>query len=572
MEEDRVLESDILVVGGGIAGAFAAIKAREQGVEVLLVDKSFFGRSGCSAVASGVFKMYMPDDGIEVWTKKWGGPFVNKRLLVRSALLSHELVLFMDKWGVKWIKEEGKIVRCPSPGSLSPHNAMMEKGGPQMMMALRGEVLRRGVKVINRVMVTDLLTSDGRLPTEGKVVGAMGFDIRSGQIYIFKARATIMCAGPYRFPYAEPGRGFSCMPRDLSGDGVAMMLRAGAHLGNMGLGAGGLGIKELGCAPGLEMLLGLGGKLVNGHWDYFMERYDPVMKDRAGRGILSNTVLKEISSGRGPVYMDIRHFNHDQIRLLKMVVPIIISTWESAGYDLKKDIVPYDVSPAATSGVNGAGARINERAETSIPGLYAAGNNSDGANSSMGQALPGSAVVGYWSGENAPVYAKREGKPEINEEQVKALKEKIFTPLSLKEGITFNQIHEKLESLLLEDVGYILNGQKMEKALQNLEKIIQEDMSKIFAPNPHELAKVIGLCNFAQALDVVLRVLIHRAESRGSILREDFPEIDNENWLKWTIAKKEGDESIRLWNEPIPDSPDFGPVERKKIIHPFFRN
>ena len=102
--------SDVLVVGGGIAGAIAAIRARELGRDVILVDKAFFGRSGCSALASGVFAAYMPGDNMDTWLSIWGGgALVNRRLTKAAVLLTHELVMQMDEWGVKWVKENGGV-------------------------------------------------------------------------------------------------------------------------------------------------------------------------------------------------------------------------------------------------------------------------------------------------------------------------------------------------------------------------------------------------------------------------------------------------------------------------------
>ena len=203
----KEIETDVLVIGGGIAGAFAAYKARPSAARVLLVDRSYFGRSGCSALASGVYPSYMPGDKIEDWINGLGaGPLVNQALLVKSLAVMYDHLMTMDRWGVKWLKEGKQIVRMGAPGRTFKNGVWMTEGGPQMMMAVRAGVLESGVDVLNRIAVTQLLTSDGKLPTEGRVIGAIGFHVRTGEIYAIHAKATIMCTGPYKFPYPWPGQ------------------------------------------------------------------------------------------------------------------------------------------------------------------------------------------------------------------------------------------------------------------------------------------------------------------------------------------------------------------------------
>ena len=319
------VQAGVLVIGGGITGAFAAIKAREKGVDVVLVDKAFFGRSGCSGLASGVYGAYMPGDDLKGWVEAaCSTPLVNRRLAEKAILRTYDLLMEMDQWGVKWVKEGGKIIRESGGGSGLPFktNAMMAEGGPQMMMALRGVALKKGVRVVNRVMATDLLTSDGQHPTEQTVVGAVGVHTRSGEPWVFKAKATVVATGPYLFPYAPVGSGFYGMPINSSADGIAMMLRAGTVLGKMEFGGGSLRPAEFYCAPALEMLGGLGCRFVNNQGEDILSMggrtgkytHERVMRGR--RSALSNAIVKEMKAGRR-VYLDATHFTPEQHRLVK---------------------------------------------------------------------------------------------------------------------------------------------------------------------------------------------------------------------------------------------------------------
>src|SRR5262245_19834456 len=159
--EMKCERADVLVVGGGIAGAVAAILAREGGLDVLLIDRSFFGAGGCTALASGTVYYYKPGDDLEEWLLHSGGTLVNRDLLVRATERTYDLVNRLESWGVKWVKQNGEIARAQGPGMSSPSNALMVGGGPKFAMALRTHALRIGVRVMDRTLGAELLTSDG---------------------------------------------------------------------------------------------------------------------------------------------------------------------------------------------------------------------------------------------------------------------------------------------------------------------------------------------------------------------------------------------------------------------------
>ena len=574
MANRNMVQADVLIVGGGISGAFAAVKARAAGAEVVLVDKAFFGRAGVSALASGVYAAYMPGDDLEAWIKGYGStPLVNRSLAERAILQTYDRLMDMDRWGVKWVKEAGRIAREHSGGGGLPFktNAMMAEGGPQMMMALRNEVLRRGIRVVNRVMVSDLLTSDAAHPTRGSVVGAVGHHTRTGESWLFNAKATVVAAGPYRFPYAHVGKGLPTMPRDASADGIAMMFRAGAHLGKFEFGGGGIQPAEFLCAPALEMLGGLGCRFVNDQGEDILAsgKYTHEAVDRARRSALGNALVREAREGRS-VYLDATHFTPEQHRLVKQVVPIVITTFERAGYDLGKDVVPYFSALAVSSGIAGGGARINGKWETSIQGLYAAGNCSDGAYISMGQNLAGCSVLGAWAGESAAQFAQGRSETRIDLDQAGDIERRAMNPLYRNGHVFFADVHGKLEALLTDVIDHVLTSANLEKAIAVTEQIKEEYLPRLSAKDLHDLAKVNGLKNFIEVFEPALRVVLRRKESRGNVLREDYPETDNIEWAKFTVLKKGATGNIEIWEEPVLEDKDHLPVQRSKTRHPFF--
>ena len=569
----REIKTDVLVIGGGIAGAFAAYKARQSGAHVLLVDRSYFGRSGCSALASGVFPSYVPGDKEDDWVQGLGaGPLVNQRLLVKSLPVMYEHLMTMDRWGVKWLKEGSQIARMGAPGRTFKNGAWMTEGGPQMMMAVRAGVLQNGVEVLNRVAMTELLTSDGNLPTEGQVIGAVGFHVRNGEIYVIQAKATIMCTGPYKFPYPWPGSTLGYMPIDLSGDGIAMMLRAGAQLSRLELGGINLNPDYLLCAPGLEALMPSGAKFVNKDGQRFLEEYDPKRMEMTSRALLYFAIAHQKELSNIPS-MDLRTIPSERLELLRKVIPIIISNFEGLGLDVTREPIPYSYQVAGTAGIFGAGARITDRGETTIAGLYAAGVCSDIAYLPGGH-LSFCSVTGHWAGEAAGQYASQyasttEPKPSLAK-QVKSAIEAIEVPLKRTVGLDYEPVHRGLGELLMQKVGLVLHADRLKEALQKLLEIRENQVSRLKARDYHELAKVWGLWQYCQVLEATLRAYLYRTESRVAFIREDFPVIDNINWVKMVVVKREN-QTLKLWDEPIPESFHLVPVRPTQHMHLVFR-
>jgi succinate dehydrogenase/fumarate reductase flavoprotein subunit len=572
-EMGKVVETDVLVVGGGIAGAFAAIAAKDYPVAVTLVDKGTFGRSGCAALAAGVWHCYLPGDDFTLWYREYIESEVtltDQRLLKKHIVETAKAMKMMDEWGVKWVKEKGKFARTKGTGDTVPRNAMMAEGGAQMMLANRNEALRRGVNVINKVMITDLLTADGKHPTKGKVVGAIGFHIQTGDVYIFKAKATILASGALvGLPYAKVGQpGGVRMPNNLTGDGYVMLFRAGAEMANMEfvLASASIKMRDFNCPPSMNLLFGLGAKFTNRLGERFMGKYDPVRKESAHRWVTSLAVAKENREGRGPITLDCTHFTSEQIRLCKDVIPIIMENLEKGGLDITKDKIVYvATSISAVSG--GCGARTNENGETSIEGLYAGGSSTV----TTLRSLPGCSISGWHAGENAAKYSLTATPADMGAEvtdQVEKLKADILAPLKVKDGNEFGEVHERLAKIVGDDIGIFLHEEMLKRVSEKLADV-EKEIPGVRASDYHELTKVLGMRNLVKALELVVSAARRRTESREGFVREDYTETDNINWLKFVLLRREDDE-VKFWEEPIPNEEELS-VKRKKTRHMIFK-
>lgn len=566
----RVERAEVLVVGGGIAGATAAIFARKRGHDVLLVDRGFFGSSGCTALASGMFSYFKPEDDLEHWLSNHGGTMVNQTLLAEALKLQYDLTHWLEEWGVEWVKRDGEIARMGGPGIPFPHSAMMAGGGPAFMMAIRSYALRIGVRVVNRTLVTDLLTSDGELPTAGRAVGALGINTRSGEPVVFAAQATVLATGPMHFPYPRPDSPFTGMPVELSGDGIAIALRAGVELGKMEIGGDGLVQALFHAAQGFEMLLGLGGTFYNARGEDFLTHYAETRLQGTGarRSVLGTAGTLELVSGRGPIMRDNAELSFDDLLLLDRVIPIIMRTFESAGIRVDQDRVSYLKAMVGSSAVSGAGIRINARGESSLPGLYGAGNTTDGAYVIMGQNISTCAVMGYWVGHSVTDYVVSSDPPLIDENQVDRIIAALLAPTRRTSGVSYSEVHAEVERVIL-DLGHIMSEDSLTHAIDRIEELQSDRFPLLTASDWHELAKIPGLQNFAQALKTAYIVMRHRKESRGNILRSDYPHTDNIDWLCMTVARYDGKQTV-LHDIPRPHSEHYRKTKAERILHPFF--
>ena len=565
-------QADVLVIGGGAAGAMAAIRAREAGADVLLVDKSVFGRSGCAALASGAYITYMPGDDLMIHLGG-RGVLTNQTKAIEAIYATHDVLQILDGWGVRFVKERGEIWRGKGGSGAAASGGLaagLVGGGTAMMKVVRGVALRAGVRVLNRVSVTDLLTSDGRHPTGGRVVGALGVSGREREVHVCEAKSVVMCAGGFNFGYKRPGQWFAGMPLNITSDGVAMQLRAGAVMGNMACGSKYLQTMEFMCAPGIEHFTTMGTSYFNRQGEDVMKRFSESEAENTRRLSLGQAVALEMLEGNGPVYLDCTKLPPENIRMLYEVIPIIMNTLEAGGYNISKERVPYLPVLAATYGSShGGGAVVDDQCMTSLPGLFAAGASSDGMNISPNLNLSWCMVLGWWAGLHAADYARTADLKGAVERQVESLTASA-TQYVKPEGTAFDEVHGRAADLLHE-LGVILSDEKIVRVRRGLQEIL-ETYDNVMARDPHDLVKVLGLRNSIEALTAVLDYLLHRQESRGSVINRDHPETDNEKWLVLSKSIIENG-ALKIWDEPIPHDQFYVHYRPRsgKAMHPFFK-
>ncbi len=365
--EHRILKGlDVLVIGGGIAGAMAAIKAREAGAqEVAILTKGHVGKGGNSAFAAGVMHVVHPKETDEDKNDRLlrlarAQGYLADQIMIQDHL--EDTLAFipdLESYGVEFERtESGDLERHAGRGA---HPVIMFHGH-QMMDAVMKAARKRGVRFIHHVMFTDLLAPSGR------VVGAAGFDFRNGDFYEVRAKATVLATGSTWY------KGLMVGHRDDTGDGYAAALRAGAAL------SGAESNDQISHAmparfdigPGLNMFQGLGGRLINARGERFMEKYIPGLMEKAGLRNLMYAFLLEIRRGNGPLFFDFTHFTKKEVDRMRRVIPIPVRMFERAGL-LVNDRFVAPVEWMLCPPTGRPGLVVDREFETTLKGLFACG-------------------------------------------------------------------------------------------------------------------------------------------------------------------------------------------------------
>jgi succinate dehydrogenase/fumarate reductase flavoprotein subunit len=565
------ITTDILVVGGGTAGCFAAIKAKERGVDdVLVVDKGCVGKSGCSKFAAGSFKCFIPEeDDYDTWFSKAveEGYYINDQNWTKQHLETvFERAKDLEAWGLEFLKDEnGRYQRLEGQGSSEkrPIKTMMFQG-PQLMDVLRAAAHRFSVRVMDKTMITHLLHDK---MDDKKIAGALGFDLRTGQEKVFRAKATILTAGAQAF------KSHYAYQKMVTGDAHVMGLRAGASLANYEFTC-----HHLSCAffdtTGMNVLQGSGARFVNAKGDPYMHKYDPEYGDHASMNRLSAGMACEVKLGRGPIFYDFSAFNDQTLEYFRKTLPLMYLAFERAGF-IKRGRVRDRVEWVSVNMGNvgyGGGLRINTACETDLRGLYAAGDATCGPASGVegfcAYAIPFAATSGAQSAITASEYIKETGLCSHGEDELSRFREELSRPLIRAKGIEPDYVVLKVQELIFPmDIYLLRHGRRLQEALDKICQLRNEVVPFLKAYDPHYLRMSIEASHMVTCAEMFLRASITRTESRGSHLREDYPYIDNARWLKWILLRQEENQLVVSAKDiPIQNYP-FRP-EKNAFIHP----
>ena len=549
--------ADVLVIGAGGAGMYAAIEAARRGCSVLLADRSLIGRGGATVMAQMTVAVALEEDGLDHPQHHFADTIAAGRGLCDPAhaqLLCEQgpaRIREMDGWGVGWARENGTIKRAFAPGHDRPRCVYVDflNTGPAVSKTLRAQLNRiPEIRRVGDLLVTEIAVRGG------ECVGATALHLPSGTPVSLAARATVIATGGLTHMYRRNSGSLN-----MSGDGYALALAAGAELIDMEFvqffPIGHLAPRLIGMDPIMwdPFRYKLGGRLLNGQREEFIHRYGSKDEGRyiVTRDVATYAIFKEVEAGRGSphggAWLSFEHCSEAELRAAGGPV---IDRLAANGIDLTRQAI--EVAPIAHYHMGGV--RADARMATRVPGLFAAGEavgGANGANRLSGNAITEALVFGCEAGASAAAHAARGGALaeagafSAAKDWLRAGRaESDFNPAAMIESV---------QDTMQDDVGPFRTQAGLERALAALRAL----RAGLPALKPAagvafdtRLADWLDLWTMTRVGESVAAAALARTESRGAHQREDFPGMDE----RWTVNQVIGLErdGVRIERAAVP--------------------
>jgi fumarate reductase (CoM/CoB) subunit A len=528
--KERSLRTEVLVVGSGGAGLRAAIEAKNIGADVLIVSKGGFP-SGCTAVSmGGMLAAFDREDTADRHFDDTvrGGNHLNNRKLVRL-LVDHavERARDLERYGTDFEKRGEEYRLFPYTGSSVPRGVLaLEPYRGGYIKGLAKEVRRLGISVVEQVMITDLLKEGDT------IVGAAGLELETDTLLVIGAKAVVLATGGGGNLYH-----LTTNPAGITGDGYVLAYRAGAQLQDMEFIQGRVCMifpeRMRGIPPPGDGLVTLGGRFYNSLCERYMGKYHPGKYELVTRAQMAICAQREIQAGRcgphGGVLGDLSGVSRGELSTFKGFMEACAAenfdpTWQ-----------PYEWAPGAHHFMGGV--VVNERCETGIPGLYAAGEVAagiHGANRLAGNALTETQVFGALAGSHAAEAARLASLRAVPQGQVDVIRDRISKVLERAGGGDPLEVRNEITGIMSRYLGVIRDEYGLRKAAEMLEGIKEGKIGNLCIGGERSfkaLAELLEVENLLVVGCLVTKAAMLRKETRGAHNREDYPELD-EAWAR----------------------------------------
>jgi succinate dehydrogenase flavoprotein subunit len=525
------LESDVLVIGAGGAGMYAAIAAARADCQAHLIDRSLIGRGGATVMAQMTVAAALGEQCPDHWEHHLADTLAAGRGLCDPALAqllcenAPARIREMDAWKVGWAREDGHLKQVHAPGHDRARCVYVDflNTGPAVSRTLRTRLNRiDAIRRIGDVLITDIVVH------QGEAVGAVGLHLLSGEAVALAAKSVVIATGGLTRLYRRNSGSLN-----MGGDGYALALRAGAELVDMEFvqffPIGHLAPRMIGMDPIMwdPFRYKLGGRLLNAEGEEFADRYGQTESGNyvLTRDVATYAIFKEVEAGRGSpaggAYLSFMHVPEAELR--KAFGPVIDRLAKN-NIDLTR--MPVEVAPIAHYHMGGV--RVNTAMQTRVPNLYAAGEvvgGANGANRLSGNGVTEAFVFGERAGTAAAARAKARKSSGWNDAAAARALEQLGTRGKAAVASNSAALLVELQALMSDNAGPFRTEAKLRAALKRLQQMQQELGPLPIGGAHYDMVSLdwLDLRNMLLVAQCIVRAAIERKESRGAHQREDFP-------------------------------------------------